>query len=49
MLPVLAAIGSWFAEHGYSMLSGFMGGLVAAILHDRWRIVRRHTDEEGKD
>lgn len=49
MLPALAALGGWFADHGYSLLAGFMGGLLAAIVHERWRIVRRDPDEKGKD
>ena len=44
--PLLAAIGGWFSEHGYPLLAGFFGGLLAAVLHDRWQIVRRHPRDE---
>ena len=49
MTPALATLGGWFADHGYSLLAGFVGGLLAALLHDRWRIVRRHPDEDAKE
>jgi hypothetical protein len=46
VLPALAAIGSWFSEHGYSLFAGFIGGTLASIVHDRWRIVRRRPPDE---
>lgn len=45
-MPVLAAIGAWFSEHGYPLAAGFFGGLIAAVIHDRWQIVRRHKEED---
>lgn len=45
-MPVLAALGGWLSEHGYPLLSGFVGGLLAAVLHDRWAIVRRHPKDK---
>ena len=44
--PFLVALGGWFSEHGYPLVSGFCGGLLAAVLHDRWQIVRRHPRDK---